>query len=393
MANSGPIKIMIVDDELDLELLFRQKFRKQLKENEWRFIFAGNGLEALSQLLEHPDTSVILSDINMPEMDGLTLLARINELKNPALKTVIVSAYGDMDNIRTAMNRGAFDFITKPINFDDLEITIHKTIEQIRVLQKAREEHEELIALQHDLSIAAEIQHSILPKKFPPFPDRNDFFIHAFMNAAKSVGGDFYDFFLIDQNHLGLVMADVSDKGIPAAIYMAVSRTIIRAAGIKGLSPSECLAYSNQLLCRESVNQMFVTVFYGILDTRTGEFQYSNGGHNYPYIIGHNGALRSLELTGDLVLGVMEDISFHQQSVQLAAGDTLFLYTDGVPEAMNERFELFSENRLEKALSGAHDQSPEMIIRHVSGEVKNFTGSAQQSDDITMMAVRYGKST
>ncbi|HNS17991.1 MAG TPA: SpoIIE family protein phosphatase [Bacteroidales bacterium] len=389
MAKNDPIKIMIVDDELDLEILFRQKFRKQLKESEWRFEFAANGLQALALLLEHPDTSIILSDINMPEMDGLTLLARLNELKNPALKTVIVSAYGDMDNIRTAMNRGAFDFITKPINFDDLEITIHKTIEQIRILYKANEEHEELVALQHDLNIAAEIQHSILPKKFPPFPDRTDFDIHAFMNAAKSVGGDFYDFFLIDQDHIGLVIADVSDKGIPAAIYMAVSRTIIRAAAIKGLPPKECLEYSNQLLCKENVNQMFVTVFYGILNTQTGEFHYTNGGHNPPYVISRGGMVRSLEKTGDVVLGAIDDVPYHQKSTKFQPGEALFLYTDGVTEAMNVNYELFSEARLESALKAASQNTPGEIILQVSSAIENFTLGAQQSDDITMMVVRY----
>ena len=389
MAKNDPIKIMIVDDELDLEILFRQKFRKQLKENEWNFEFATNGLHALEMLVNHPDTAIILSDINMPEMDGLTLLARLNELKNPALKTVIVSAYGDMDNIRTAMNRGAFDFITKPINFEDLEITIRKTIDQIRVLKRANEEHEELLALQHDLNIAAEIQHSILPKIFPPYPDRSDFDIHAYMVAAKSVGGDFYDFFLIDEDHLGMVIADVSDKGIPAAIYMAVSRTIIRAAALKGFSPRECMDYSNQLLCKESVNQMFVTVFYGILNTRTGEFEYTNGGHNPPFIVAASGTVTGLATTRDIVLGVMDDISFHQKSIQLQPNDSLFLYTDGVTEAMNTSYELFSEARLESVLRETSNQVPEEVIQSVYSSLGLFTAGAQQSDDITMMMVRY----
>jgi sigma-B regulation protein RsbU (phosphoserine phosphatase) len=390
MPNNDPIKIMIVDDEMDLELLFRQKFRKQLKENEWKFEFAGNGLLALSLLLEHPDISIILSDINMPEMDGLTLLARLNELKNPALKTVMVSAYGDMDNIRTAMNRGAFDFVTKPINFDDLEITIHKTIDQIRILKKAYEEHEQLVALQHDLHIAAEIQHSILPRKVAPFTGQSNFTLDAFMAAAKSVGGDFYDFFMVDNDHLGLVIADVSDKGIPAAIYMAVSRTIIRAAAIKGLSPGDCLEYSNQLLCKESVNQMFVTAFYGILNLQTGEFTYANGGHNPPYVIEKGGSIKALEITGDIVLGALEGIRYREKKVDLNKGDALFLYTDGVTEAMNVSYELFSEKRLESALQTVCQQSPEGIIQHISSELSAFTVNAQQSDDITMLVARYG---
>ena len=380
---------MLVDDEPDMEVLIRQKFRKHVREKKYEFVFAENGLIALATLLEHPDISIILSDINMPEMDGLTLLARLNELKNPALKTVIVSAYGDMDNIRTAMNRGAFDFITKPINFEDLEITINKTINHIRVLQQANEEHEQLISLQHDLDIAKEIQHAILPKIFPPFPERNDFELYAFMEAAKSIGGDFYDFFLIDDEHLGLVIADVSDKGIPAAIYMAVSRTIIRASAIKGISTSECLDYSNQLLFKESMNSMFVTVFYGILNTSSGAFTYSNAGHNPPYILRKNGSIEMLEITGDIVMGIMDDIQYKTKSAQLNPGDGLFLYTDGVTEANNAEYELFDEDRLEELLTDLENLTPKEIINKVVIALDVFTGELPQADDTTMLALTF----
>ena len=378
---------MLVDDEPDMEVLIRQKFRKHVREKKYEFVFAENGLIALATLLEHPDISIILSDINMPEMDGLTLLARLNELKNPALKTVIVSAYGDMDNIRTAMNRGAFDFITKPINFEDLEITINKTINHIRVLQQANEEHEQLISLQHDLDIAKEIQHAILPKIFPPFPERNDFELYAFMEAAKSIGGDFYDFFLIDDEHLGLVIADVSDKGIPAAIYMAVSRTIIRASAIKGISTSECLDYSNQLLFKESMNSMFVTVFYGILNTSSGAFTYSNAGHNPPYILRKNGSIEMLEITGDIVMGIMDDIQYKTKSAQLNPGDGLFLYTDGVTEANNAEYELFDEDRLEEVVTNLENLTPKEIVNKVVIALDEFTGELPQADDTTMLAL------
>lgn len=384
-----PVKIMLVDDEPDMEVLIRQKFRKHVREKKYEFVFAQNGLIALAMLLEHPDISIILSDINMPEMDGLTLLARLNELKNPALKTVIVSAYGDMDNIRTAMNRGAFDFITKPINFEDLEITINKTINHIRVLQQAYEEHEQLVSLQHDLDIAKEIQHAILPKIFPPFPERKDFELYAFMEAAKSIGGDFYDFFLIDDEHLGLVIADVSDKGIPAAIYMAVSRTIIRASAIKGISTSECLEYSNQLLFKESMNSMFVTVFYGILNTSSGAFTYSNAGHNPPYILRNNGSIEMLEITGDIVMGIMDDIQYKTKSVQLNQGDGLFLYTDGVTEANNVEDELFGEDRLEQVLTDLENLTPKEIVNKVVIALDEFTGELPQADDTTMLALTF----
>src|SRR5512145_2052428 len=162
-------KILVVDDETDLEVLIKQKFRQKIREHKYEFLFAINGKHALEQLELNTDVDVVLSDINMPEMDGLTLLSKINE-QNTLLKAVIVSAYGDMENIRTAMNRGAFDFVTKPVNFEDLEITINKTLEEIKLTRRSMEEHDQLISIQHDLNVAREIQQAILPKVFPPFP-------------------------------------------------------------------------------------------------------------------------------------------------------------------------------------------------------------------------------
>jgi len=380
---------MSVDDEPDMEMLIRQKFRKQIREKEYEFLFAINGLEALTKLLENPDITLILSDINMPEMDGLTLLTKINELKNPTLRTVIVSAYGDMENIRTAMNRGAYDFATKPIDFDDLEITINKAIKEIEKSQKAQHEHDQLISIQNDLEIARDIQQSIIPRQFPPFPDRNEFELFASMTAAKSVGGDFYDFFFIDEDHLGIVMADVSDKGIPAAIYMAVSRTIIHASAIKEMEPQECLYFSNNLLAKDNANSMFVTVFYGILNTRTGVMRYSNAGHNPPYILQKDGGIQIIEPTQDKVLGIIDDCKFHTKSVTISPGDGLFLFTDGVTEAMNPDFKLYSEEKLESLLAEIKDNRPEEIIDSVYKSVKDHASGAVQSDDITMLALRY----
>lgn len=169
------IKILSVDDELDLEILLTQYFRRKIKKGEYEFHFAHNGLEALQMLLAMPDFDVILSDINMPEMDGLTLLTKINEMRNPALKCIMVSAYGDMENIRSAMNQGAFDFTTKPINLEDLERTIEKAAEQIAFIKQAQREHTQLESIQNDLHVAQEIQQTILPKTFPPFPELKSF--------------------------------------------------------------------------------------------------------------------------------------------------------------------------------------------------------------------------
>jgi len=194
------IKILCVDDEPDWEFLIKQKFRKRIRSNEFVFFFALNGKEALQLLDLHDDIGIVISDINMPVMDGLTLLNEIIQLKRPFLKVIIVSAYGDMENIRTAMNMGAFDFLTKPIDFKDLEITIEKTLNNVTYLKKADKEHKNLVAIQQDLITAKKIQQSFIPNNFPAFPERKDIDIYGLMNAAKNVGGDLYDFFLIDDH-------------------------------------------------------------------------------------------------------------------------------------------------------------------------------------------------
>ncbi len=381
--------MLVVDDEPDLESLIRQRFRKKIREGEYEFVFASNGLEALARLLEHKDIGIILSDINMPEMDGLTLLAKLNELKNPALRTVIVSAYGDMDNIRTAMNRGAFDFVTKPVDFTDLETTIEKTITEINTIRNAQKEHDKLLAIQYDLDTARNIQSAILIKNFPPFPTLKEFDIFAKMEPAKEVGGDLYDFFLLDNDRVGFVIGDVSGKGVPAAIFMAVSRTLIRATALKGIPPDECLTYVNSLLCKESVSSMFVTVFYGILNYKTGELHYTNGGHNPPYVLSDKGELQTIDLTGGVALGIVEGLEFKSNKIMLNPGDTVFTFTDGVTEAMDKDFELYDEARLEAFLKERHNLELSELVNESFTDVHAYANGADQSDDITVLAIKY----
>ena len=376
-----PIKILSVDDEMDLELLLTQYFRRKIRKGEYEFSFAHNGLEALTMLLKNKDYDIILSDINMPEMDGLTLLTKINEMQNPALKCIMVSAYGDMGNIRQAMNNGAFDFATKPIDLDDLSVTIEKAIEQIKYIRAMEKEHIQLESLKGDLAVAHEIQQAILPRIFPPFPELADKVeIAASMTAAKDVGGDFYDFFKIDDEHIGFTIADVSGKGIPAAIFMAVSRTLI--------SPAECMTYSNKLLAKESVNCMFVTVFYGIYNTTTGEVNYCNAGHNPPYIIKNNGEVKAFPMPSQPIVGILSEYDFEEEKMKLEKGDALFLFTDGVTEAMNPTFEEFGEPRFEETLRKAASLDCQAIIDATKTDLAAFVGDAEQSDDITMLALR-----
>ena len=325
----------------------------------------------------------------MPEMDGLTLLTKINEMQNPALKCIMVSAYGDMGNIRQAMNNGAFDFATKPIDLDDLSRTIEKAAEQIAYIKAREKEHSELAGIKGDLAVAREIQQAILPRVFPPFPEEAAHMdIAASMNAAKDVGGDFYDFFRIDPDRIGFTIADVSGKGVPAAIFMAVARTLIRATGIRGVSPAECMTYSNALLSQEAVNNMFVTVFYGIYNIRTGEVTYSNAGHNPPYLMKADGTVEELPLSKDIVAGAIDDYEFTEDTLQLEKGDTLLLFTDGVTEAIDKDEKDYGDERLRKLLGQCSKLSCQEIVDKVKADVKAFVGEAEQSDDITLLALK-----
>ena len=383
------VKILSVDDETDLELLLSQYFRRKIRNGEYEFFFAHNGLEALQVLLKHPDISIILSDINMPEMDGLTLLAKINEMRIPSLKCIMVSAYGDMDNIRQAMNGGAFDFATKPIDLDDLQRTIDKAVEQIEYIRSAQKEHAQLVDIQTDLSVAREIQHAILPRTFDlKLPDADNVNIYASMLAAKDVGGDFYDFFPIDDHRMGFTIADVSGKGVPAAIFMAVSRTLIKATGLQDKPTNECMSSVNDMLCDESVGSMFVTVFYGIYDLLTGHITFTNAGHNPPYILKANGSVEALQAPCNLVLGAVPGIPFTCNTLELEPGDTLFMYTDGVTEAENKNHDQFGESRLEEALAECKGADSKHIVDTVNAKVKEFINGAAQSDDITQLVIR-----
>lgn len=254
-------------------------------------------------------------------------------------------------------------------------------------------EREQLNAIQKELDTARTIQHALVPRTFPPFPERADFEIHAEMTSAKAVGGDFFDFFLIDDDRLAVVIGDVSGKGIPAALYMAVTRTQIKTTALQGMPPQECLAEVNRVLVREKVSSMFATCFYGVLNTRTGQLHYCNAGHNPPYLLRVSGAVEPVELAGGIPLGLFEAKPYAGGFVELAAGDALFLYTDGVPEATNPAQDDFSDERLTAVLRAASSLPCKEIVNQVNREVAAFTAGAPQSDDITMLSIRIKSGT
>lgn len=380
-------KILIVDDEPDVQLLMKQRFRKQIKENQLELFFAQSGVEALKVLDEQPDIRLLISDINMPEMDGLTLLKNLGE-RHPKVIPIIVSAYGDMGNIRAAMNLGAFDFVTKPINFDDLNATIDKTLAHLKSLIEAEQTQGKLDGILHELNVAAEIQQAILPKEF--INDEN-IDLYGKMTPAKQIGGDFYDFLWLDDHRLGVIMADVSGKGVPAALFMTVSRTMLRAHAFSQESPGKTLAEVNISLQKGNDSMMFVTTFFGILDTRTGKFLFANGGHNPPVLIRKGGAVEMLPSTKGTALGVAEIAEYNEHESELQEGDALYLYTDGVTEAENDQSLYYGEKQLLEFSDTNRDLSSSEFINTLSSELTKYANGCPQSDDITMLMLRFLK--
>jgi sigma-B regulation protein RsbU (phosphoserine phosphatase) len=383
-----PAHILIVDDEPDLELLIKQRFRHQIHDSKYDFDFAGNGIEALKKIENGRSFDIVLTDINMPHMDGLTLIGIIKE-NFPLLKSVIISAYGDMKNIRTAFNRGAFDFITKPIDFSDLETTINRTLTEALSVREAFDHRNQVINMQKELDVAREIQQSILPSVFPAFPGRKDLDVFAKMTAAKKVGGDLFDFFFVSENLLAFCIGDVSGKGVPAALFMAVTKTLLKSIAFQNSDPAECLKKVNNILFKESVSSVYVTMVYGTLNTKTGELYYSNGGHNPFYILSTDGTLRTIDPNGGIPVSYIENFSYQTSALQLKDRDMIILFTDGVTEAMNNNEEEFSETRLEHTLTECKKSTPQQVIENVFRQVERHTENEEQSDDITMLAVQY----
>jgi len=266
------------------------------------------------------------------------------------------------------------------LSFAAMQLSLKKYIKNLTRATAARER------IESELNIARDIQMGILPKVFPPYPDRSEFDLFATIRPAREVGGDLYDFFMIDDQHLCFAVGDVSGKGVPAALFMSITQTLIKTR--ISLSTAATMARVNDDLARDNPSLMFVTLFLGILNIVTGELEYCNGGHNPPYQLSPDGVV-PLATTDGMALGVMEGFSFESRSTTLAPGDTLFVFTDGVTEAMNSKGELFSEARLEKTLAGLCREPVVRVTDQVGREIGDFVAGAEQTDDITMLVLRY----
>ena len=268
-------------------------------------------------------------------------------------------------------------------DIDIMEERVHDYVDNLMEVTAEKER------FSTELDLATNIQASMLPSIFPAFPDRNEFDLYASMNPAKEVGGDFYDFFLIDDDHLAIVMADVSGKGVPAALFMMASKIMINDRALVGGTPSEIIEAVNDSICAHNDAGMFVTVWFGILELSTGHLTAVNAGHDYPAIRRAGGPFELVRTKHGLVVGIMEDIAYKDIEFQLEPGDKIFLYTDGVNEAQNLEGELFGNDRMLDALNKDPDADEDQIIANVMQGINDFVGEAEQFDDITMFCLEY----
>ena len=274
----------------------------------------------------------------------------------------------------------------------NLAITLIQTSFK-RFIENLKRETEAKERIESELRIARDIQASMLPRTFPPFPDRTEFEIFALMEPAKEVGGDFYDFFFVDKNKLCFLIGDVSGKGVPAALFMSISKTLLKNEALRGLSVKDVVDRVNNILCPDNQLCMFVTVFCIIMDLTTGEMEFSNGGHNPPLICGNGRCFEFINVPKGCVLGAIENSKSGSGKITLRPGDMIFLYTDGVTEAMSPQNELYSEARLKDALAKLTEKSVTEIAQVMREELRSFAQEAPQSDDITMLVLKYyGKS-
>ena len=263
---------------------------------------------------------------------------------------------------------------------------VRKRVHEAEEKQKAEAERDRI---SHELTMASNLQRAMMPNEFPPFPDRQEFDIFASMKPAREVGGDFYDYYMIDDDHLCIVMADVSGKGIPAALFMMISKAILKSFANLGMTPAAILTETNDSICSNNRLDMFVTVWLGILEISTGRLTAGNAGHEYPAVMKAGGAFELLKDKHDIVIGGMEGIDYRQYEIDLEPGDRLFLYTDGVPEAAATRNNMFGTERMIKALNIDSDASPRVLLENVYKAVKEFVKGAEQFDDLTMLCLEY----
>ena len=372
-------RTLVIDDDHHLQALIAENRRDD-------FSFAFSDEEALEILSTDSSIDIALVSIDSDNIGGMGLFRRLKGERKLRIPRIALTGGSDLQVIRKAMKDGAVDFLTKPVSADDLQATIDKVFQDCEARRKAWRTESELAAIRREIDVAGDLQQRILPRNFP---DREDLDVFARTTPAQDIGGDFYDFFELGDDKLGLIVADVSGKGVPAAFFMAVARTLIRAVAFTQHEPGPCLEQVNRLLYPHNIPGMFVSVFYGILNTESWEMNYANGGHLPPYLIpGDGGEIRALSGGDGVVLGIQDEIPYEQDSVVIDPGGALFFYTDGVTEAFDINRNQFSDERLIDYLLENRSLSAHALTENAFAFVNLFTGDAPQSDDITSLVIK-----
>ena len=379
-------KILVVDDEpMNVELL-----DAYLSAEGYEVVTAYSGEEALEKV-ESEKPALILLDVMMPGLNGFEVCKLLKGKEETRfIPVVMVTALRELEDKIKGIESGADDFLTKPVTSLEL-LTRVKSLLRIKYLhdelieRKLRQIRAENELLQRELKIAQEIQQSFLPKTMPEIKGVE---LAAFNLPAREVGGDFYDFIPIAKDMLGFVIADVSGKGIPAALFMAQSRTLVRASAARNPTAANVIREANKLIFEDSKSNMFVTLFYTILDSKKMCLRYVNAGHSPPLLLCETpGDIVFLKAKG-IALGVIDEVELQEVEIELTSGDIIVLYTDGVTEAIDENEEQFGQEKLIRVISENRNLSAHGIIGRVDEKVKEFAGKQSQFDDITLIILK-----
>ena len=378
-------RILIVDDEpLNVDYL-----EQELEDCDCETLSAANGLEALEQIAaEGPD--VILLDIMMPEMDGFEVLTHLKTDRTlQKIPVIVISALDDMDSIVRGIEMGAEDYLSKPFDPVLLRARIGACLDKKRLRDR---EALYLERINRELDLAWQIQAGFLPPKMPDIPGWQ---MTAKLDPSRETSGDFYDLFPLPKGQLGILVADVVDKGMGAALFMVLSRTLIRTyAGEYHTEPDLVFGATNRRMLADTDTNQFVTVFYGILDTGTGKLTYCNAGHNPPFLFSRSRSeeVRALSQTGP-PLGILDQVAWKKKSAQLSPGDVLVLYSDGITEAQNNEGAFYGEERLQRSARTSLAQSAQQIENRIMSDLRSFVADAPQQDDIALLVITRSSAT
>ena len=379
-------KILVVDDER-----FNINVLVDLLKPDYKMMVAKNGVQALKAARSDSPPDLVLLDIMMPEMSGYEVCEQLKA--DPATRQIpiiFVTAMSEDADEEKGLELGAVDYLTKPISPAIVQARVKTQLTLKQSMAELQDAYAVIEAqkdrMQTELDVGRDIQLAMVPKEFP---ERSEFSIHATLQPAREVGGDFYDCFLVDEDRLCFCVGDVSGKGVPAALFMAMAKTLIKSRASSDFSTASIMTHVNDELSTDNEGCLFVTLFVCLLNIRTGELITTNAGHNPPYIRHADGSLTTLRKLDGMVAGAMEELAYSEQHLKLETGDTLLLFTDGVTEADDPSGALYGEDRLETLFREFEGNSVQGLVDTISKQVHDYEGDGRQADDITILALHY----